>query len=113
MEEAIRDQVSNEALQTIFYENINQQGIGKMFQLEFSGFAFKFTGLTVQHDSEPVTFYVVMQPMIEGVRVKTYDRNTDLTILEQCMEILNVYSGSEEFNHYLDIIKNQNSANSS
>lgn len=112
MEEAIRNQVSNEALQTIFYENINSSGIGKMFQLEFTGFAFKFTGLTAIHDN-PIKYYIVMQPMIEGVRVKTYDRNTDLTILEQCMEILNVYSGSEEFNHYLDIIKNQNSANSS
>ncbi len=108
MEEAIRNQVSAEALQTIFYENINSRGIGKMFQVSFSGFAFKFTGLTVQHDDDSIKHYVIMQPMIEGVKVKTYERNTDLTILDQCLEILNVYAGTDEFKHYLDIIQNQN-----
>tara|TARA_B100000902_G_C27281589_1_gene902085 strand:- start:1293 stop:1640 length:348 start_codon:yes stop_codon:yes gene_type:complete len=111
MEEAIRDQVSEEALQTIFYENLNPHGIGKMFQVSFSGFAFKFTGLTVPQEDGSTQYFIIMQPMIEGVKVKSFARNDDLPILEQCMECLNIYAGTDEFKHYVDIIQNQNQNN--
>tara|TARA_B100001540_G_C15688498_1_gene588163 strand:- start:606 stop:947 length:342 start_codon:yes stop_codon:yes gene_type:complete len=113
MEEAIKDQVSDEALQTIFYETINAHGIGKMFQVSFSGFAFKFTGLTVPQEDGSTHYFIIMQPMIEGVKVKSYARNEELSILDQCMECLNMYAGTDEFKHYVDIIQNQNSTNSS
>ena len=108
MEEAIKDQVSDEALQTIFYENINAHGIGKMFQVSFSGFAFKFTGLTVPQEDGSTHYFVIMQPMIEGVKVKSFVRNEDLSILDQCFECLNKYAGTDEFKHYVYIIQNQN-----
>lgn len=99
------NKLSDIDLNQLFYENTGCDGFGKNFVMNFEGFAFKFVGHTNTKDNRQSIF---MLPVIDGddIKARIALRDNQKTIMEQCFDLLKLYTSTDQFKKYKAILSN-------
>ncbi len=99
------NQLSDIDLNQLFYESTGVDGFGKNFVMNFEGFAFKFVGHTNTKDNRQSIFMI---PIIDGddIKPRICLRDNNKTIIEQCLDLLKLYTNGDQFKKFKSILSN-------